>query len=86
MNWMLTLHTALQGPKEDGCGITGNGIRKDWMVGDPAVMDATYCHSTYSESDEDLYLFIVDFWHPDLSIDETDGLPVRRFFAMNSGV
>jgi aspartyl/asparaginyl beta-hydroxylase (cupin superfamily) len=47
-------------------------------------MDTTYCHSTYNGTDEDLYLLIVDFWHPDLSADETDGL--RRFFEMNSGV
>jgi aspartyl/asparaginyl beta-hydroxylase (cupin superfamily) len=84
MNWMLTLHTALWGPK-DGAGIVVNGIRKDWTVGDPVVMDTTYLHHTYNESeDEDLYILIVDFWHPDLSVDEIDAL--RSFFATNSGV
>ena len=84
MNWMLTLHTALWGPKE-GAGIVVNGIRKDWTVGDPVVMDTSYLHHTYNESeDEDLYLLMVDFWHPDLSVDEIDAL--RSFFAANSGV
>jgi hypothetical protein len=84
MNWMLTLHTVLWGPKERA-GIVVNGIRKDWTVGDPVVMDTTYLHHTYNESqDEDLYLLMVDFWHPDLSVDEIDAL--RSFFAANSGV
>jgi hypothetical protein len=83
MNWMLTLHTALGGPRE-GCGIVVDGVRRDWTVGDPVVMDTTFAHETYNESDEDLYLLLVDFWHPDLGVDEIDAL--RAFFAANSGV
>lgn len=90
MNWMLTLHTALRGPKKGegegvgGCGIIINGTKWDWIVGDPIVMDTTFPHETYNDSDEDLYLLMVDFWHPDLSVDEIDAL--RAFFAVNSGV
>jgi aspartyl/asparaginyl beta-hydroxylase (cupin superfamily) len=83
MNWMLTLHTALHGP-EEGCGIIVNGVARDWTVGDPVVMDTTFLHETYNTSDQDLYLLLVDFWHPDLSIDEIDAL--RTFFAANSGL
>jgi hypothetical protein len=83
MNWMLTLHTALDGPQE-GCGIIVNGVARDWTVGDPVVMDTTFLHETYNTSDQDLYLLLVDFWHPDLSIDEIDAL--RTFFAANSGL
>jgi beta-hydroxylase len=83
MNWMLTLHTALGGPRE-GCGIVVDRVRRDWTVGDPVVMDTTFAHETYNESDEDLYLLLVDFWHPDLGVDEIDAL--RAFFAANSGV
>jgi hypothetical protein len=81
MNWMLTLHTALDGPRE-GCGIIVHGVARDWTVGDPVVMDTTFLHETYNTSDQDLYLLLVDFWHPDLSIDEIDAL--RTFFAANS--
>jgi hypothetical protein len=83
MNWMLTLHTALDGP-DQGCGIIVNGVARDWTVGDPVVMDTTFLHQTYNTSDQDMYLLLVDFWHPDLSIDEVDAL--RTFFAANSGL
>lgn len=83
MNWMLTLHTALDGP-ERGCGITVHGVKRDWTVGDPVVMDTTYLHETYNTSNQTMYLLLLDFWHPDLSIDEIDAL--RTFFATNSGL
>jgi hypothetical protein len=83
MNFMLTVHMTIQGPSQ-GCGIVVDGIKRDWIVGDPVVVDTTFKHHTYNDSDQDLYLLIVDFWHPDLSVDEIDAL--RHFFAVNSGV
>jgi aspartyl/asparaginyl beta-hydroxylase (cupin superfamily) len=88
MNWMLTLHTALNdvGDGDGGCcGMVVDGIRKDWKVGEPVVMDTTFRHSTYNTSHkDDMYLLLVDFWHPDLSLDEIDAM--RTFLAANSGV
>lgn len=84
MNFMLTVHTALYGP-EAGCGMVVNGVERDWVPGgDPIVMDTTFLHETYNRSDQDLYLLLVDFWHPDLSTDEIDAL--RIFLSVNSGV
>jgi hypothetical protein len=84
MYWMLTLHMALNGLRE-GRGIIVDGVQRDWMVGDhPVIMDTAFAHETYNESDKDLYLLLADFWHPNLSVDETDKL--RAFLAANSGV
>jgi len=85
MNYMLTLHTPLLGPdNEGGAGMVVNGSKRDWNVGDPIVMDTTFAHETYNDCDKDVYLLLVDFWHPDLSMDEIDAL--RTFLAQNSGV
>ena len=77
------MHMPLKGPAA-GSGMVVHGMRQDWCVGEAVVMDTTFPHSTYNESDEDVFLLLVDFWHPDLSIDEMDAL--RVFFAVNSGV
>lgn len=83
MNWMLTLHLPIQGPASGG-GMVVDGVKQDWLPGQPVVMDTTFQHSTYNDSNQDMYALLVDFWHPDLSFDEIDAL--RAFLAANSGV
>jgi hypothetical protein len=56
-NWMLTLHLPLIGPAE-GCGIVVNGERRDWIPIVPSVMDTTFLHETYNESEEDCVLLL----------------------------
>lgn len=83
MNWMLTLHLPILGPPA-GAGIIVNGVKKDWIPGTPLIIDTTFPHSTYNDTDEDMYLLLCDFWHPDLSWDEIQAM--RAFLASNSGV
>ena len=65
-------------------GIIVNGKRGEWKIGKPIIIDTTYEHSTYNDSEDDIYILLIDIWHPDLSKDEIDAL--RCFLEMNSGV
>jgi hypothetical protein len=83
MNCMLTVHMGIFGPAF-GSGMVVAGDAQDWCVGKAVVMDTTFSHSTYNRADSDMYLLLVDVWHPDLHPDEQDAL--RAFLAANSGV
>eukprot|EP00978_Attheya_sp_CCMP212_P035439 scaffold154377_cov53-Attheya_sp.AAC.1 len=92
MNWMLTLHIPIaHGTNTNNiigtrtnAGMRVNGVAHEWIIGHAVVMDTSFPHETYNDSDQDVYLLMIDFWHPDLSLDELDAL--RCFFAANSGV
>ncbi|GMH99483.1 hypothetical protein TrVE_jg3871 [Triparma verrucosa] len=82
-NWMLTLHLPLLGPGA-GCGIIVDGERRDWVPGKPSVMDTTFLHETYNESEDDLILLLVDFWHFELTDLECDEL--KEFLLLTNYV
>lgn len=82
-NWMLTLHLPLIGPGE-GCGIVVDGERRDWRPQLPSVMDTTFLHETYNETDEDCVLLLVDFWHSELEDFEIDEL--KEFLLLTNEV
>jgi len=93
MNWMLTLHIPIAHGHGHGTNTIGtptnagmrvNGVAHEWIIGHPVVMDTSFPHETYNDSDQHVYLLMIDFWHPDLSLDELDAL--RCFFAANSRV
>ncbi|GMI07830.1 hypothetical protein TrLO_g11577 [Triparma laevis f. longispina] len=87
INTMLTLHMVIKAPSKCAVGITINGEKHFWKVGDPIVFDTTYPHETFNEGEgdeDDVVVLLVDFWHPDLSICEIEA--VRKFWRMNSGV
>ena len=48
------------------------------------VADTTFVHETFNYGNDDVYLFLVDFWHPDLSVDEIEAF--RMFLKLNSNV
>jgi len=83
INTQLTLHLPLQVGNGDA-GIVVNGEALEWVEGIPLIIDTTFVHSTYNRGTEDVLLLLVDFWHPDLSLDEIRAL--RRFYAANSRV
>jgi len=40
----------------------------------PTVIDTTYWHQTWNSHDEDVYVLLIDFWHPDLRPEEISAL------------
>ena len=66
-------------------GININGTNYPWKIGSPLVLDTTFVHSTYNDHpSKDIYMLLIDFWHPEMSVDEIDAM--RYFWAANSGV
>lgn len=82
-NFILTLHLGLRIPKEEGaCWIRVGGERRSWQEGKALVIDTTFEHETGNGSTEDRYVLIVDFWHPDLSVEERAAL--RSFYDLRN--
>ncbi|CAE8712825.1 unnamed protein product, partial [Polarella glacialis] len=71
-NFFLTAHFGLSVPEE--CDITVGGVTRPWKEDDCVILDTSFQHSTRNDSDEDRFVLIVDFWHPDLSVPEREAL------------
>ena len=88
MNWMLTMHLPLLRKrktveaKESSVTITIDDTTINWEVGKPTIIDTSYKHMTRNVGDEDMYLLMVDFWHPDLTEREISAL--KKFFKLTS--
>lgn len=50
------------------------GDRNEWKENKCIIFDTSFTHETYNNSDEDRYVLIIDFWHPELSIEERQAL------------
>jgi aspartate beta-hydroxylase len=68
-NFILTSHLGVTVPKV-GCSITVGGEKRGWEQDKCLVFDTSFTHETANDSEEDRYVVIIDFWHPDLSLDE----------------
>lgn len=71
-NFFLTAHFGLSVPPD--CAITVGGEERPWKEDDCIVLDTSFMHSTRNDSDEDRFVLVVDFWHPDLTIPEREAL------------
>jgi len=71
-NCFLTAHFGLSVPPE--CDITVGGETRPWKEDDCIILDTSFVHSTRNDSDEDRFVLIVDFWHPDLTVPEQEAL------------
>jgi aspartate beta-hydroxylase len=71
-NFFLTAHFGLSIPED--CAMTCGGIEKEWEEDGCIVLDTSFKHSTRNDSDEDRFVLIVDFWHPDLTVPEREAL------------
>ncbi|CAE6922795.1 ASPHD1, partial [Symbiodinium sp. CCMP2456] len=69
-NFFLTAHFGLSVPPD--CSITVGGDERPWKEDDCIVLDTSFLHSTKNESDEDRFVLVVDFWHPDLTVPERE--------------
>jgi len=48
--------------------------KKSWIEGKLTTVDTSFEHSTGNPSNEDRYVLIVDFWHPELNDAERSAL------------
>eukprot|EP00435_Cladocopium_sp_Y103_P008854 s125_g2.t1 len=71
-NFFLTAHFGLSVPPD--CAITVGGEERPWKEDDCIILDTSFMHSTRNDSDEDRFVLVVDFWHPDLTIPEREAL------------
>jgi len=71
-NFILTMHFGLQIPH--GCWIQVGNVTKAWENGKALVIDTSFLHSTANPTDEERHVLIIDFWHPDLTLDERKAL------------
>lgn len=69
-NFILTAHLGLDVPEQASWMQVGE-FKKFWKTGKALVADTSFIHSTANESeDEDRYILIVRFWHPEMSSTE----------------
>lgn len=72
-NFILTSHLGLKIP--DDCWIQVGNEKKTWQVGKLTTVDTSFEHSTGNpNAEEDRYVLIIDFWHPELTEAERAGL------------
>jgi len=96
MNLRLRIHLPLIVPsdcKPDAystkpmtkCGIrVGNQIR-EWEEGKAVVLDDSYQHEVWNETDSLRVLLLVDIWHPDISMEERTRIRNMFQFAHEQG-
>jgi hypothetical protein len=71
-NFILTCHLGLKIPPK--CWIEVGNERRQWEEGKAIVLDTSFVHSTGNESNNDRFVLIIDFWHPDLTAAEREAL------------
>mmetsp|Transcript_10217 Transcript_10217/g.26337 ORF Transcript_10217/g.26337 Transcript_10217/m.26337 type:complete len:421 (-) Transcript_10217:93-1355(-) len=71
-NVFLTAHFGLSIPPD--CSITVGGETRPWLEDKAVILDTSFTHSTRNDSDEDRFVLIVDFWHPELTEPEWEAV------------
>lgn len=71
-NFFLTAHFGLSIPEQ--CDMTVGGETRPWEEDGAVILDTSFRHSTRNDSEEDRFVLIVDFWHPDLTEPEREAL------------
>lgn len=96
MNLRLRVHLPLIVPSETKpdafsskpqtkCGIrVGNQIRS-WEEGKAVVLDDSYEHEVWNETNEVRVIFLLDIWHPDVTLDERHRIGKMFHFAKEQG-
>lgn len=70
MNLRLRIHLGLHIPKSD-CGISVGGIEQQWRESKCVVLDDSFTHHVWNNHPTtDRVVFLVDIWHPDISVPE----------------
>ena len=62
----LRIHLGLKIPREE-CGIEIGGNRLSWSEGEMLIIDDSFEHFVWNDSQEERTIFILDIPHPDLT-------------------
>lgn len=83
-NFILTMHLGLKVPKDPpgACWMRVAEERKEWEERKALVIDTTFEHETGNESEEDRYVLIIDFWHPELT--EAERVALRCVYDLRN--
>lgn len=83
MNFRLRLHIPLQVPQK--CGIRVGSVSQEWKKGIALVLDDSYEHEVWNDSDETRVLLLVDVWHPDVKPQEKEEIVAMFQHAQDQG-
>jgi Aspartyl/Asparaginyl beta-hydroxylase len=81
VNFRLRIHLPLVVPRATatassgtrsvlGCGIRVGSVARAWQAGKALVLDDSYEHEVWNDTDETRVLLLVDIWHPDVTLTE----------------
>lgn len=85
MNFRLRLHLPLQVPSSGNCGIQVGPSATSWTEGRALVLDDSYMHHVWNETNETRVLLLVDVWHPDVSPSEKEEIMYMFAHAKEQG-
>lgn len=91
MNFRLRLHLPLVVPPEEGhssypqCGIRVGSSVQRWVEGKALVLDDSYEHEVWNDTDSERVLLLVDVWHPDLKAEEKSQITGMFLHAQEQG-
>ena len=71
-NTRLRCHLGIKIP--EGCSIRVGSEERLWSEGQCLVFDDSFEHEAWNRSDEDRWVLLLDFWHPELTEVETKAL------------
>ena len=93
MNLRLRMHLPLVVPKKKpstdnthpAVGIRVADQQREWHEGSAIILDDSYVHEVWNESEEPRVLFLLDLWHPDVRNEEKEKITNMFDFARDKG-
>jgi len=67
-NLRLTCHLGIVVP--EGCGIKCGDETREWDEGKCLIFDDSFEHQVWNQSAEDRIVLLLNFWHPQLSLEQ----------------
>lgn len=71
-NFVLTSHLGLRIPQ--GCRLSVGDQTRHWQEGQTLLFDTSIMHDAANDADQTRYILMMRVWHPDLTLDERNGL------------
>lgn len=95
MNLRLRIHLPLITPTNnksnssagdiDKIGIRCGTQKREWIPGKALVLDDSFNHEVWNDTDEPRVLLLVDMWHPDITREEKTRISKMFDYAKNKG-
>ncbi|EWM28450.1 aspartyl asparaginyl beta-hydroxylase [Nannochloropsis gaditana] len=67
------------------CGIRIGDQVREWVEGKCLVFDDAYEHEVWNLTEEERVLLLVDFWHPEIALEEREAIQKMFEFAARQG-